>query len=142
DAAAAANLSLTPPIDGHSYRTLDRVLHQITQQGVSVVMMLDKFELLASNDQLTPYFFARLRGLTTKYGLAYLTASQHPLFLITADEKILSSPFFKIFVTLPLGLISEEEARALLAQRLENTSVTFPPGVMNHIVYLVGPQDR
>ena len=139
DAAAATDLPLTPPTEGDSYRILDRALHQITQQGVTVVVMLDEFELLASNEQLTPYFFARLRGLTTKYGLAYLTASQHPLFLITADEKILSSPFFNIFVTLPLGLMSEEEARALLTQRLENTSVTFPPGVMNHIVYLVGP---
>jgi hypothetical protein len=66
--------------------------------------VLDEFELLAANEHLTPYFFARLRGLTTKYGLAYLTASQRPLFAITAEEEILSSPFFNIFVTLPLGL--------------------------------------
>ena len=86
----------------------------IVRRGISVVVLLDEFELLAANERLTPYFFARLRGLTTKYGLAYLTASQRPLFAITADEKILSSPFFNIFVTLPLGLFSKEEAQEII----------------------------
>ena len=72
---------------------------RVYAQGVSVVVLLDEFELLAANQHLTPYFFARLRGLTTKYGLAYLTASQRPLFAITAEEAVLSSPFFNIFVT-------------------------------------------
>jgi hypothetical protein len=95
-----------------TYRSLDRVLNQISQQNAGVVVLLDEFELLAANPQLTPYFFARLRGLTTKYGLAYLTASQRPLFDMTADEEILSSPFFNIFVTLPLGLYSERKRAA------------------------------
>ncbi|MEI2610645.1 MAG: winged helix-turn-helix domain-containing protein [Candidatus Promineifilaceae bacterium] len=139
DAAATAHIPLAPPPNGDSYRALDRTLHQVTQQGIGVVVLLDEFELLASNEQLTPYFFARLRGLTTKYGLAYLTASQHPLFLITADEKILSSPFFNIFVTLPLGLMNETEARELMLSRLEGTGVHFSPEIISHIHYLVGP---
>ena len=139
DAAASANLSLPPASEGDSYRTLDRALYQITQEGVAIVVLLDEFELLASNEHLTPYFFARLRGLTTKYGLAYLTASQHPLFLITADEKILSSPFFNIFVTLPLGLMSEAEARSLLQVRLQDTTIQFAPDIVNHVLELVGP---
>lgn len=139
DAAAAADLTLPPVPEGDSYRGLDRALHHISQQGLTIVVMLDEFELLASNEQLTPYFFARLRGLTTKYGLAYLTASQHPLFLITADEKILSSPFFNIFVTLPLGLMSETEARELLIDRLKDTQIQFTPEIISHILSLVGP---
>jgi hypothetical protein len=59
-------------------------LQQITSRGTAVVVLLDEFELLAANTHLTPYFFARLRGLTTKYGLAYLTATQRPLFAVTA----------------------------------------------------------
>lgn len=121
-----------------TYRSLDRVLNQLSQAGVNVVVLLDEFELMAGNPRLTPYFFARLRGLTTKYGLAYLTASQRPLFDITADEEILSSPFFNIFVTLPLGLYSEDEARGLLAVRLEGTGVTFPEPLCEHLLYLVG----
>ncbi len=121
-----------------TYRSLDRVLAQLSQREVSVVVLLDEFELLAANAHLTPYFFARLRGLTTKYGLAYLTASQRPLFDITADEEILSSPFFNIFVTLPLGLYSEKEARGLLLARLAGTGVTFPPELHDHLLALAG----
>lgn len=139
DAAASAQLPIPPSPQGDSYRALDRTLHHITQQGVAVVVLLDEFELLASNEHLTPYFFARLRGLTTKYGLAYLTASQHPLFLITADEKILSSPFFNIFVTISLGLMSETEARELLRHRLQATRVQFSEPICDHLLYLVGP---
>ena len=100
DTASDAGLILEPDQQPGTYRALDRALHQIGKQDVPVVVLLDEFELLAANEHLTPYFFARLRGFTTKYGLAYLTASQRPLFAITAEEEILSSPFFNIFVKL------------------------------------------
>jgi hypothetical protein len=122
-----------------SYRSLDRALNHFVRAGTNIVVMLDEFELLAANEHLTPHFFARLRGLTTKYGLAYLTASQRPLFDITADEQILSSPFFNIFVTLPLGMFTEEEGRGMLADRLANTDISFPQLLQNHILKLVGP---
>jgi hypothetical protein len=140
NAARAAHISLDPGHDQPgTYRTLDRLLQQISQQGVAVVFLLDEFELLAANEHLTPYFFARLRGLTTKYGLAYLTASQRPLFAITAEEEILSSPFFNIFVTLPLGLYPPDEANSLFDARLANTEVVFSPALRDHLCRLVGP---
>lgn len=122
-----------------TYRSLDRILNHLHRQGTSVVVLLDEFELLAANERLTPYFFARLRGLTTKYGLAFLTASQRPLFDITADEEILSSPFFNIFVTLPLGLYNESEAQELLSARLAGTGVSFSAAACDHLLHLVGP---
>jgi hypothetical protein len=139
DSAQAAGIDVGEVERYGTYRSLDRVLNRVHGEGNNVVVLLDEFELLAANERLTPYFFARLRGLTTKYGLAYLTASQRPLFEITADEEILSSPFFNIFVTLPLGLYSEEEARSLLSVRLEGTGVTFPHQLCDHLLQLVGP---
>lgn len=124
--------------DPGTYRALDRALQQAAQRGANVVVLLDEFELLAANDHLTPYFFARLRGLTTKYGLAFMTASQRPLFAITAEEEILSSPFFNIFVTVPLGLFGEQEARDLLADRLANSGVTFSDRLANHLLFMAG----
>jgi hypothetical protein len=121
-----------------TYRALDRILSAIHRRGISVVLLLDEFELLAANDQLTPYFFARLRGLTTKYGLAYVTASQRPLFAITADEKILSSPFFNIFATLSLGLFTEVNARGLLEERLERTGISFSDDLNDYLLSFVG----
>lgn len=139
EAAEAAGIEVDTAQRPGTYRALDRALHQISQSGVSVVVLLDEFELLAANEHLTPYFFARLRGLTTKYGLAYLTASQRPLFAVTAEEEILSSPFFNIFVTLPLGLFAAEEARRLVNNRLDNTDFDFSEALIDHLIYLVGP---
>jgi hypothetical protein len=137
--AESAGLTIDQTQQPGTYRALDRVLHQISMQEIPVVVLLDEFELLAANEHLTPYFFARLRGLTTKYGLAYLTASQRPLFAITAEEEILSSPFFNIFVTLPLGLFSQEEASSMIESRLADTNVRFSPELTDHLLYLVGP---
>jgi hypothetical protein len=115
------------------------VLNQLVKKDVVAVVLLDEFELLAANEFLTPYFFARLRGLTTKYGLAYLTASQRPLFAITAEEEILSSPFFNIFVTLSMGLFSLEEGRSLLHSRLEQSEIRFCDALIEYLLKLVGP---
>ena len=139
DAAEEVNITLESTNRPASYHTLDRMLRQLSQNGISVVVLLDEFELLAVNEHLTPYFFARLRGLTTKHGLAYLTASQRPLFAMTAQEEILSSPFFNIFVTLPLGLFSREEAMGLLQTRLANTHIQFTPDLQEHLLHMVGP---
>ncbi|MFZ0546326.1 MAG: winged helix-turn-helix domain-containing protein [Candidatus Promineifilaceae bacterium] len=139
DAAEDAQLELSPIDRSGTYRALDRVLSNINRSGTAVVVLLDEFELLAANERLTPYFFARLRGLTTKYGLAYLTASQRPLFAITADEQILSSPFFNIFVSLSLGMFTTKEAKNLLHERLEGTSITFPETLSKYLLHLVGP---
>lgn len=139
DAAEEAGLDVGDIKQQGTYRALDRTLNKVTREGAAVVVILDEFELLAANEHLTPYFFARLRGLTTKYGLAYLTASQRPLFAITADEEILSSPFFNIFVSLSLGLFTEEEAEGLFKQRLSNTGVEFSAEIFGYLLNLVGP---
>lgn len=139
DAAEMAGMIVPASGDSGDYRTLERCINVITQkEEASVVFLLDEFELLAANEQLTPYFFARLRGLTTKYGIAFITASQRPLYAITADEQVLSSPFFNIFVTIGLGLFSEEDARGLLARRLDGTDYEFDTAVTDHILNLVG----
>lgn len=138
EAAERAGITVGAIDQPGTYRAIDRALQQIYQLSTSVVVLLDEFELLAANKHLTPYFFARLRGLTTKYGLAYLTASQRPLFDITAEEAVLSSPFFNIFVTMPLGLFSESEAHELFRQRLSRTSVNFPPLLVQYLLDLVG----
>lgn len=138
DAANHAGLILDTAVQPGTYRALDRALQQVYQQDSSVVVLLDEFELLAANQHLTPYFFARLRGLTTKYGLAFLTASQRPLFSITAEEAVLSSPFFNIFVTLPLGLFTYAEAQELFRKRLAQSILTFPDELKEYLIRLVG----
>ncbi|MCP5098356.1 MAG: AAA family ATPase [Chloroflexi bacterium] len=139
DVAEDAGIEIKNTQSPGTYRSLDRALHQVSKNGVSVVVLLDEFELLAANEHLTPYFFARLRGLTTKYGLAYLTASQRPLFAITAEEEILSSPFFNIFVTLPLGMFAHDEAKHMLNNRIQRSQYNFSEALIDYLIFLVGP---
>lgn len=139
DAAVEAGITIEQYSQPGTYRALDRALYQISGQDIPLVFLMDEFELLAANKHLTPYFFARLRGLTTKYGIAFLTASQRPLFALTAEEEILSSPFFNIFVTLPLGLFSPDEAKTLIESRLAEVDYTFPQELTEHLIFLVGP---
>ena len=138
EAAENAGFDLNQESSIGTYRALDRTLRQLYRQDIPVVVLLDEFELLAGNEELSPYFFARLRGLTTKYGLAYLTASQRPLYAITAQEEILSSPFFNIFVTVPLGTFTNDEARTLLQTRTANSQHQFPPALIEYLLDLVG----
>lgn len=137
-AGARAGIDLDTGEAPGTYRALDRALQQVSQRQTGIVVLLDEFELLAANRHLTPYFFARLRGLTTKYGLAFLTTSQRPLFAITAEEEVLSSPFFNIFVTVPLGLFDEMESRELLSRRLAGGPVTFSDRLTGHLLELAG----
>ncbi len=138
ETAVEANIPLKEEDHIGTYRALDRTLRQLYRQEIPVIILLDEFELLAGNPELSPYFFARLRGLTTKYGLAYLTASQRPLFAITAQEEILSSPFFNIFVTVPLGLFTNDEARTLLEKRTADSAYHLSPALTAHLLTLVG----
>lgn len=138
EAAEDAGINLGEEANIGTYRALDRTLRQLYRQQIPVVILLDEFELLAGNEELSPYFFARLRGLTTKYGLAYLTASQRPLYAITAQEEILSSPFFNIFVTVPLGTFSDDEARTLLQTRTQDSTHHFTPALIDYLLELVG----
>lgn len=134
-----AGLKIETKAPQGTWRALDRMLGGVSRLGVPIVILLDEFELLAANENLTPFFFTRLRGLTTRYGIAFVTASQRPLFAITASEEILSSPFFNIFVSLSLGLVSREDAEGLLEDRLKGTSVSFSDELVDHIIHLVGP---
>lgn len=134
-----AGITVDSKAPSGTWRALDRMLGAVSRQGVPVVILLDEFELLAANENLTPYFFTRLRGLTTRYGIAFVTASQRPLFSITASEEILSSPFFNIFVSLSLGLFNDDDAAGLIVNRLVGTDIEFSDELTEHIIHLVGP---
>jgi hypothetical protein len=118
DALRGHGIDLPPAAtaDAADYRVLDGTLKALSQRGSMVTFFVDEFELLAANHNLDPSFFSGLRGLTTRYAVSYVVASQRALIsLVYADNSVLSSPFFNVFVTLPLGLFDEPAARGMLA---------------------------
>jgi len=120
------------------YRRLDSVLHSLSQRGTTVAFFIDEFELLAANRNLDPAFFSGLRGLATRYAVSYVVASQHPLIsLVYADNSVLSSPFFNVFVTLPLGVFEEDVAHGMLLALLAGENLPEP--AMRAVLDLAGP---
>ena len=97
------------------FMNVRRLLRRVRDAGFDVVLCLDEFESLARNAHFEPDFYGELRSLAGELGLVCLTASKRSLYELTFENSdTLSSPFFNIFSELPLGLMSEEEARALL----------------------------
>ncbi len=97
------------------FMAVRRLLRRVRDAGFDVVLGLDEFESLARNAHFEPDFYGELRSLAGELGLVCLTASKRSLYELTYERSdTLSSPFFNIFSELPLGLMSEDEARMLL----------------------------
>jgi serine/threonine-protein kinase len=99
------------------FMNVRRLLRRVRDAGFDVTLCLDEFESLARNAHFGPDFYGELRSLAGELGLVCLTASKRSLYELTYENSdTLSSPFFNIFSELPLGLMSDEEARTMLAR--------------------------
>ncbi len=142
DALAKCPIEARPPagFDSPDYHVLDATLKWLNQRGTSVAFFIDEFELLAANCNLDPSFFSGLRGLATRYSVSYLIASQRPLIsLVYANDSVLSSPFFNIFMTMPLGAFDDREALGLLHTLLATAQAELPDAALQAALKLAGP---
>jgi len=122
------------------YRRLNSTLKVLSQHGTTVAFFVDEFELLACNHNLDPSFFSGLRGLATRYAVSYVVTSQRPLIsLVYADQSVLSSPFFNVFVTLALGLFAPGSARDMLTALLASDPTQLPEPALEAVLELAGP---
>ena len=90
-----------------------RIVDELYDQGVRLVLCLDEFEeLLEQDDEFGDDFLEALRALGSQGKLAMVTASRQPLANL-ARYHGLTSPFPNIFSSIELGLLSAEAAQAL-----------------------------
>jgi len=116
-------------------------VRRLNQRGVRVVLILDQFEGLSGNPHLDMKFFNGLRSAAGRYRLVFLTASARPLSELTHSNRptdTLSSPFFNIFAPLSVGLLKEEEARALIRTKFRAVSIPLTPALEDFVYELVG----
>lgn len=122
------------------YHALDQALKALCSHGCSISFIIDEFEALAGNPALDPSFFSGLRGLATRYTVSFVVASQQPLIsLVFADHSVLSSPFFNIFATVPLGLFTAQQSREMVRVLLERGGATLPGAALDAVAALAGP---
>ena len=91
-----------------------RTIEAIHKEGKRVIILLDEFELITSNSNFPPEFFAFLRSLAQHYNVGYVTSSAKDLQALCHDQAICDSPFFNIFSCLNLGPFRPEESVDLI----------------------------
>lgn len=122
------------------FLTARRVLRRIRDAGFQLVLMLDEFESLARNAQFEPDFYGELRSLAGELGCVILTASKRSLYDLTYEHSsTLSSPFFNIFSELPLGLLSDDDARSILIELSKRAELPFCADEVQFAIDLAGP---
>jgi hypothetical protein len=115
-----------------------RTMFQVAQENdLRLVVVLDNFESLARNTLLDWSFYSSLRGLPNNYRMAYLVASQLSMYELE-HIRIEASPFFNIFVTVPLDQLNPAESSELVCTSLRRVPVEFPDFVIGHILDLGG----
>jgi tRNA A-37 threonylcarbamoyl transferase component Bud32 len=128
--------------DGGDVRflTARRALRRLRDTGLEVVLMLDEFESLARNAQFEPDFYGELRSLAGELGLVILTASKRSLYDLTYENSsTLSSPFFNIFSEMPVGLMTEDDARKILIELSSRSGTPFCAEEVDWALDLAGP---
>lgn len=132
------NLAVQPEV---RFMQVRRLLRRIERAGLTIVMMLDEFESLATNAEFNSSFYGELRSLAGELGVVYLTASKRSLYDLTYEHAdTLSSPFFNIFSEERLGLMPENEVGILLhGLSAKSESKPFTQPEINFLCELAGP---
>jgi len=121
------------PESGHTLSGFRRLLDEATEQGLKLVLCCDEFETLSASPGFAADFFASLRGLSSNYNLALVTASHASLFELCHQGRIQTSHFWNVFSEHRLGLMPETEAHELIRHS------AFTPEDQAFILRLAGP---
>jgi hypothetical protein len=121
----------------NGYSQLLTLFDSIVDSDLKLVVVLDDVDLVDENYRLGDMFDSALRSLHTNYNLAYLLASEKPLYKlgrICPDGP--GSPFFNIFQEIRLGPFKDEESHELVDTLLGRSRVAFPESVIDCILEL------
>lgn len=98
------------------------------ENGLLPVLFLDEFEALFRHpEQFTNDFFDAMRALMDRNAMMLILASLRPLDIYRRQHRLTSS-FFNLGHTLPLGSLTEEEAADLI--RLPASTVPGAPAAL------------
>jgi class 3 adenylate cyclase len=122
-----------------NYRSFEQALRQLTKPRQQLVYLIDEFDCLGKCHNLDIDFFSFLRSLTVRYSISYVTASQTPLLAFIDGKGQLSSSFFNVFMSIHLGLFSEDHARQMIQKPLQAVSLGFSKDMEDFIFDLAGP---
>jgi hypothetical protein len=99
------------------YEGIQKEIEALHAALTRVIVFLDDFDRITSNDRFPLEFFSFLRSMANNYNLAYVTTSFMELQKLCSAKEIQESPFFNIFTNMHLGMLSREDAKTLILRR-------------------------
>ena len=114
------------------------VFDAIDASGQHLVLLLDEFENVTSNENFDAGFFYGLRSLAIQHNLSLVTSSGQELIELTHSETIRSSPFFNIFANINVSVFTEAETRELIDHTLAGTRVRFSEADIVDLLEIAG----
>jgi hypothetical protein len=106
-----------------------------------IVICLDEFETVATNDQFDNAFLLYLRHFANLGKIAYVTSSREPLEVICkSTDHLQGSDFWNIFIIPPLylGVLKKDEAVQLVRVPSENAGMVFDQSEIDYVFELAG----
>jgi len=115
-----------------------KILGQITDANLKLVLCLDEFEMLSQNPNYSADFFTYLRGLCSNYNFALVTSSRRSLFDLCHQRDLQTSQLWNIFVELPLGLMKSDEIQTMVRKYFERSNLSLAQEHTNQTLALTG----
>jgi hypothetical protein len=123
--------------------TLDEIKDWVgaaKDNGLTLVILFDQFDVAAANPQLGIEFYAHLRDLNAGHALSCVLASQRPCAdLRYAHPGVLTSPFFNTLRRITLGGLSPAKVDALIERALQDSEMRFSRTDRVFIDHVAGP---
>jgi hypothetical protein len=108
--------------------------------GYRFHFVLDDFAAVTQNlGAFDETFFTQLRSCAQHYTVAWVIASDYPLLGLWSDGDVTNSPFFSSLRPMSLGLLSDDDADALLEETARRGGRTFTPEERTALRQLAGP---
>src|SRR5262249_23272896 len=103
---------------GNPYREIGEVLDALTDDGGTVLAIMDGFDKPLSNGQLTRNLWDQLRALGLRPSLQLVTGNRLTLRNLIRDSETLTSPLWETFDPSPVrvGCFDENDLAAVLGQ--------------------------
>lgn len=121
----------------NTYDGFRQMIKKLNSEKKKVVIFIDEFEVVVSNERFKREFFAFLRHQASFFDLAYVISSKEDLFTFCKRKEIKESSFWNIFIKIWLGLFDRESSLELI--RTLSSEEGYPlENYSEHIVRLAG----
>lgn len=117
---------------------LDKLFREIDDKDQHIVVLLDEFEQVTTNENFGLDFYYGLRSLIIHHNVALVTSSRLELIELCHSEAVKASPFFNVFANINLRLFSDTDLQLMISRSLDGSGIRFTEPEMEQVLDLAG----